>query len=109
MSCRCRPLASDPETFPDQHSRRPAARPSAGRLVKSVKARIRTTFATVPDAPLSKFTLNLKSGKKGLLVNNRNICAHEYRVGVKLTAQNGKLSDTNPVMGTSCKKGSKGK
>jgi len=78
-------------------------------FVKSVKARIRTTFATVPDAPLSKFTLNLNSGKKGLLVNNRNICARDYKVGVKLTAQNGKTSDSNPVLGTSCKGPKKGK
>jgi len=80
-------------------------------FVKSSNARIRTTFATVPDAPLSKFTLNLKGGKKGLLVNNRDICAHRYRLGVKLTAQNGKSFDSSPVLKTSCegKSGKKGR
>jgi hypothetical protein len=72
-------------------------------FVKSVHARIRTTFAAVPDAPLSKFTLNLKGGKKGLLVNNRDICAQRYRVGIKLTAHNAKHSDSDPLVGTSCK------
>jgi len=83
---------------------RRSSSPSACR-----QSRIRATFDAVPDAPLSKVTLNLKSGKKGLLVNNRNICARTYRVGVKLTAHNGKTSDTNPVLGTSCKKGLKRK
>jgi hypothetical protein len=73
-------------------------------FVTAVHARIRTTFANVPDAPLSKFTLSLKSGKHGLLVNNRNICARAYRIDVKLTGQNGKESNSRPPLKTSCAK-----
>jgi hypothetical protein len=36
---------------------------------------IRASFETVPDAPVSKFVLTMQGGKKGLLVNSRNICA----------------------------------
>ena len=38
--------------------------------ISTVKGnRIRTTFATVPDAPVSHFTLSLDGGSKGLLEN----------------------------------------
>jgi hypothetical protein len=67
--------------------------------------RIRTTFATVPDAPVSKFTIDLKGGKQGLLVNNRNLCAHKLRSTVELTGQNGRQYDTRPLVRTSCTKG----
>lgn len=72
-------------------------------------ARIRTTFATVPDAPVSRFELNLVGGKKGLLVNNRNLCKGKQRAKMVLTAQNGVRQETNPVLKTSCKKKSKNK
>jgi hypothetical protein len=72
--------------------------------VDSVRGRIRTTFNQVPDAPVSKFTLNLKGGKKGLLVNNRNLCAKTLKADVKMSGQNGRAHDTRPVVKTSCKK-----
>jgi hypothetical protein len=70
--------------------------------VDTVNARIRTTFATVPDAAVSRFVLNLKGGKQGLLVNNRNICARTYRARVTFDAQNGKAAERSPVVQTSC-------
>jgi hypothetical protein len=69
--------------------------------------RLRTTFADVPDAPVSRFELNLSGGKKGLLVFNRNICKHKQRAKLLFTAQNGRPSLSEPVIGTSCKKGKK--
>ena len=77
--------------------------------VDSKKGRIRTTFDQVPDAPVSKFTLNLYGGKRGLLVNNRNLCARPLKAKVSLAAKNGRLQDTTPVVGTSCKKPTKQK
>ncbi len=70
-------------------------------------ARIRTTFDQVPDAPVSTFTLSLYGGKRGLLVNSRNLCAEKLRADVKLTGQNNRPYDTRPVVKTSCKKGKK--
>jgi hypothetical protein len=67
-------------------------------------SRIRNTFATVPDAPVSKFVLELKGGKEGLLVNSENLCAKTRRAAVKLTAQNGRTHNTAPVIATSCPK-----
>ncbi len=44
--------------------------------IDSIKGRLRTTFDTVPDVPVSKFVLTVKGGKKrGLLVNSSNLCA----------------------------------
>lgn len=70
--------------------------------IDSVNASIRATFATVPDAPVSKFVLNMQGGKKGLIVNSRNLCAHKSRAHSELTAQNGALLDTRPVVKPRC-------
>lgn len=80
-------------------------------FVDSKKARLRTTFQNVPDAPVTKFTLQLKGGKQGLLVNSANLCAKTRRAKLALTAQNGLQRKSEPVVKTSCKKpkGKKGK
>lgn len=71
--------------------------------VDSVNARIRTTFDEVPDAPVTKFTLDLYGGKKGLLVNSANLCSHKRHVKIALTGKNGRRHDSEPVLKTSCK------
>jgi hypothetical protein len=70
--------------------------------VESVPGRIRTTFSTIPDAPVSKFTLSLDGGKKGLLENGSNLCAQTLRASVVIAGQNGKAANQNPVLSTSC-------
>jgi hypothetical protein len=74
----------------------------------SEKSRLRTTFATVPDAPVSKFELSLFGGKRGLLVNSENLCARKRLATVKMDGQNGKTHDEEVEIKTSCK-GKKGK
>ena len=66
-------------------------------------ARIRTTFFAVPDAPVSRFELQLKGGKEGLLVNSANICRAPRRATVSFDGQNGKAFDANPVIASRCK------
>ncbi len=63
---------------------------------------IRTTFETVPDAPVSKFVMNMQGGKKSLLVNSRDICKSKNRAVVKLDGQNGKTFDSQPVVRNGC-------
>ena len=77
--------------------------------IDSVNARIRTSFESAPDAPVSKFTLEMQGGKKGLIVNSRNLCVRKSKAIVALTAQNGKALEQSPVVKASCKKGAKGK
>jgi hypothetical protein len=76
----------------------------AGRT-DSVKGALRNSFEAVPDAPVSKFHLELFGGKRGLVVNSRNLCAHRYRAEVALDGQNGKTHDTAPAVRVDCGKG----
>lgn len=81
--------------------------------IDSVKGRLRTTFATVPDVPVSRFVINVRGGKRGLLVSTRNICGHKYKAVARFKGQNGKKSNQRPLLKTNCKKkkgeGKKGK
>ncbi|HET7122188.1 MAG TPA: hypothetical protein VFI17_13170, partial [Solirubrobacterales bacterium] len=70
--------------------------------VTSKHGGIRTTFATAPDAPVTKFTLRLKGGKQGLLVNSENLCAKPRYAEVSLKGQNGKVSSGRTRIGTGC-------
>jgi hypothetical protein len=69
---------------------------------------IRNTFELVPDAPVTKFTLEMQGGKKGLLENTGGVCAKPQHAVVDFTGQNGKISDTTPVVANSCPKKHKG-
>jgi hypothetical protein len=63
-----------------------------------------STFPTVPDAPVSRFELNLKGGKRGILVAVRNICRRPRGqiADMEFDAQNGKRSDRGVRMKTPC-------
>jgi uncharacterized repeat protein (TIGR01451 family) len=70
-------------------------------------SRIRTRFMNVPDAPVSRFVLQLAGAKKGLLQNSANLCKVKNIAQVKAVGQNGKTYDTEPVVTNDC--GRKGK
>ena len=65
-------------------------------------SRVRNTFASVPDAPVSKFVIELAGGKKGLLQNSTNLCKSTNKATVKMTGQNGKAHDFETVVKPSC-------
>jgi hypothetical protein len=76
--------------------------------IDSVKGgRIRNTFEAVPDAPVTSFTLEMQSGKKGLLVNSTNLCGKANKAIAAFTGQNGKVHNFNPVLQAQCPKGRK--
>jgi hypothetical protein len=80
--------------------------------VDSINGGIRTTFEAVPDAPVSKFTLQMQGGKKGLLINSANLCKLKPKANkatVLMDGQNGKVYDASPVVGNGCKKAKKHK
>jgi hypothetical protein len=67
------------------------------------KSRIRTRFARIPDAPVTKFAMNLFGGaKRGLLENSRDLCRTNRRAKVTLLAQNGRRIQRNQLIETSC-------
>ncbi len=86
----------------------PASQPVEVNLdgrIDSIHGGIRTTFEAVPDAPVSQFTLHMQGGKKGLLVNSRNLCsAGGGQMTVRLIAHNGKRHDEFPALRNECGK-----
>jgi hypothetical protein len=75
----------------------------------SEKSSIRTRFLTVPDAPVSKFTLEMSGGKKGLLINSTNLCKGTHQAKSQFVGQNGKLLETEPAVQAQCGGKSRGK
>jgi hypothetical protein len=80
----------------------------AGR-VDSVHGGTRNTFEAVPDAPVTKFTLSLPAGKKGLLQNSTDICRGVHKATADFTAHNGKTLRLKPQLQAKCPKARKGK
>jgi hypothetical protein len=64
------------------------------------------TFPTIPDAPITRFELNLKGGKNGIIVvtHNKDICRGRQVTEVDLDGQNGRRHDSNLRMATPCPK-----
>jgi hypothetical protein len=76
--------------------------------IDSVKGQIRVTFEDVPDAPVTKFTLRMRGGKKSLLVNSTGLCRKNHRAISHFVGQNGKVKNSRPVLkATGCGKKSK--
>jgi hypothetical protein len=73
----------------------------AGRI-DAVRGRLRTSFRTIPDAPVSRFVLNLQGGKKGLLINSRNLCRARHFARVRMTGQNGMRSNGRTGLQMAC-------
>ncbi|MDQ3724724.1 MAG: hypothetical protein M3335_02345 [Actinomycetota bacterium] len=67
-------------------------------------SRVRTRFANVPDAPVTKFTMNLFGGKRGLIENSRPLCKVKRVAKVRFAGQNGRQKNQNLVIATGCKK-----
>lgn len=85
-----------------------------GVIGSSKKAGLRTVFSGVPDAPVSRFVLTMDGGKKGLLINSKDLCKVKKKKRVSalnMTAQNGKQLKNNklPLQISGCpkKKGKK--
>ncbi len=79
-----------------------ASTTKAGRLV--------STFANVPDAPISAFNLNIQGGDNGILAVTRtrkakiNLCAKptSHRAAIDLDGHNGKTANYNTTVKTPC-------
>ena len=80
--------------------------------IDSVKGGIRGIFTGIPDLPVSRFVLAMQGGKKGLIVNSRNLCYKPARNKAKanLVGQNGRKLTTKPrVVSVTCQKRRKAK
>jgi hypothetical protein len=70
--------------------------------IDAVNGGIRNSFEAVPDAPVTKFVLEMQGGKKGLLVNSTDICRGKHRAKASFTGQNGKRHVLNPLVKARC-------
>jgi hypothetical protein len=84
-----------------------------GKVDSGKNKGIRNTFELVPDAPVSRFVLEMKGGKKyGLLENSENLCKakkSKRRAIARFTGQNGKVRQFKPLVANQCKKTAKKK
>jgi len=61
-----------------------------GKVDTTKRKGLRNTFEVVPDAPVSKFVLELQGGpKKGLIENSENLCKKPQRAATRFVAHNG--------------------
>jgi hypothetical protein len=66
---------------------------------------IRNTFEAVPDAPVSRFVLEMKGGPKySLLENSEDLCRKPQHAIARFTAQNGEVEQTKPLIANQCGK-----
>jgi hypothetical protein len=73
--------------------------------IDSFKGGIRSTFESIPDAPVSKFVLEMQGQKKGLIVNSTDICKGSHLLKASLSGQNGRLDQVEPPLAAKCVKG----
>jgi hypothetical protein len=72
--------------------------------IDSHKGGIRSSFETLPDVPVSKFVLDMRGGKKGLIINSRSLCSQGSTASAGLIGQNGRRDEFGvPVRPTGCK------
>jgi hypothetical protein len=64
--------------------------------------RVRIVMDALPDVPISKLFLTTYGGRRGLFVNNRNLCAGKSFATADLTAQNGKRSHRRSELRVPC-------
>lgn len=64
-------------------------------VISSENGRLKTVFRKTPDVAVNRFTLTMKGGEKGLLINSRNLCSRQTTGFLNLTAQNSRRLRTN--------------
>jgi hypothetical protein len=64
-------------------------------VISSEHGRLKTVFNKTPDVAVDKFTLTMKGGSKGLLVNTRNLCSRQTTGFLNLRAKNSRREKRN--------------
>jgi len=74
----------------------------AGRI-DSVKGGLRGSFSGLPDAPVSRFVLKLRGGKRSILEVAANLCAEKQVATARFTGQSGQGLISHPLVKSQCK------
>ena len=72
--------------------------------IDAVKGRLRATYATVADAPVSKFVVQMFGGRRGLLENGADLCATPQWAGARFLAHSNAGWVSHPELMAACKK-----
>lgn len=64
-------------------------------VISSEHGRLKTVFNNTPDVAVSKFTLTMKGGNRGLLINSRDLCSGQTNGFLNLKAQNSRQLKRN--------------
>jgi hypothetical protein len=70
---------------------------------------LRASFEALPDAPVTRFTMNLFSGRHGLLQVSENLCAAPQRASAYFVAHDSSSVVERPQLKVRCKKKSRRK
>jgi len=70
--------------------------------IDSPRGNLRASFESLPDAPVSKFVMNVFGGKRGLLVNAENGCSRRWSAGVRMIGHNNKVHYLRPQLKANC-------
>lgn len=73
-----------------------------GGRIGSSHGGVTANVGNLPDAPLSKFTMTMLGGGRGLLQNSVDVCREPQRATIELEAQNGKVAVLHPPLRADC-------
>jgi hypothetical protein len=74
----------------------------SGRIDSVKGGRLRASFESIPDAPVTKFALDLKGGRKGLLQNSEDLCKSRPKASVRMVGQSGATLNRVTALQTTC-------
>jgi hypothetical protein len=64
--------------------------------------RLVTTFGSVPDVPISRFSLRIASGKRSIVSTTERLCGSNLRISVSGRGQNGRAHRSTPMAKAPC-------
>jgi hypothetical protein len=75
--------------------------------IDSARGGLRATVERAPDVPVSRVVVNMRGGRKGLIVNSRELCLRpkRNRANARLAAHNSRRAVLKPVVAARCGKG----
>jgi hypothetical protein len=71
--------------------------------IDAVRGRLRATYATVPDAPVSKFVVKMFGGRRGILENGANLCGGSQPVTARFLSHSNAGWVTRPSLRATCR------
>jgi hypothetical protein len=70
--------------------------------IDSHRGGIRASFDVVPDAPVTRFALTMKGGRRGILVNAEDVCAQPQRALARFVAHDNASAVSHPLLRADC-------